>query len=122
VEPVAARREHAHADALAAALEVVELGQADGALGLRPHGGGHRAGAGGVVGVGGGLRILRLRGLPRGAAVEAAEEDARGVVDAEADAGEADEDDEDGREVGEAGAAAGVGAPRANGGTRKTLG
>ena len=122
---MAARREHAHADAdaLAAALEVVELGQADGALGLRPHAGGHRAGAGaGAVGVGGGLRLLRLRGLPRGAAVEAAEEDARGVVDAEADAGEADEDDEDGREVGEAGAAAGVGAPRANGGTRRTRG
>jgi hypothetical protein len=56
------------------------------------------------------------------AAVEAAEEDARGVVDAEADAGEADEDDEDGREVGEAGAAAGVGAPWADGGTRRPRG
>jgi len=131
VEPVAARREHAHADALSAALEVVvELGQADGALGLRPHAGDHRAGArAAAVGVGEWLRLLRLRLrlLPRGAAaaaaaavaVEAAEEDARGVVEAERDAGEADEDDDDGRQVGQAGAAAGVGAPLVDGTRRR---
>jgi hypothetical protein len=88
---VAARREHA--DALAALR--VELGQADGAVGLRPHG----AGAGAVHGLGGGLRILRL---PRGAAaLEALEEEARGVVEADGGAGGVGEEEDDGGEAGE---------------------
>ena len=132
VEPVAARREHA--DALAA----FQLGQADGALRLRPHtcttgstgrlraraGAGSGSGAGGELGL---LRIMRLRlrqlllpQLPRGAtAREAAEEEARGGVEGEGEQGHAGQDDEDGGHVGEEGAGAGVGAPRSRGRRRR---
>jgi hypothetical protein len=123
VEPVAARREHA--DALAA---FQQLGQADGALRLRPHArtggaGALRAGGGaGGGGAGGELGLLprRLRLLPRGAAArEAAEEEARGGVEGEGEQGDACQDDEDGGYVGEEGAGAGVGPPRSRAGGRR---